>query len=169
MEAVSLLHQRGYGLLKLYCYVKEGLGTWRHWVFASDEFPDNIWAWPGPKCRGSLSGMDRFEGSTVEDVADSVLAQCPDVARAARGRDENYVTWYRNMLATHPDGILEMESAFRAHVLGYGDVRVPPIKTWTSPPPTPMSAEQLVAAREAARAQVMERARHKRLIKRRRS
>ena len=42
MEAVAVLHARGYGLLKLYCYVKEGLGQWRHWLFASDAFPHGL-------------------------------------------------------------------------------------------------------------------------------
>lgn len=166
MEALAVLHQRGYGRLKLYCYVKEGLGAWRHWVFASDDFPDNIWAWPGPKCHGSLPGIAQVDGVTVEEVAESVLARCPDVAKAARGQDENYVAWYREMLATYPDGILEMESPFRASIIGYGDVIVPALKTWTSPPQTPMSPEELVATQEAERQRVMERARHRRLKRR---
>lgn len=167
MEALAVLHQRGYGRLKLYCYVKEGLGAWRHWVFASDEFPDSIWAWPGPKCHGSLPGMAIFDGVSVEEVAESVLARCPNVTEAARGHDESYVTWYREMLAAHPEGILEMESAHRASILGYGDVRLPTLKAWTNPPPTPISPEQLVAAREAQRQNEMERARQRRLKRRR--
>ena len=159
MEALAVLHQRGYGRLKLYCYVKEGLGAWRHWVFASDEFPDNIWAWAGPKCHGSLPGMSPFQGFTVEEVAESVLARCPDVAEAARGHDENYVAWYRQMLAAHPDGILAMESPLRASILGHGEVKVPALKAWMSPPPTPMSSEQLVAAGAAERREIEERAR----------
>ena len=169
MEALAVLHQRGYGRLKLYCYVKEGLGAWRHWVFASDEFPDNIWAWAGQKCGGSLPGMALFHGFTVEEVAESVLSRCPAVAEAARGQDENYVAWYREMLAAHPDGILVMESPLRASILGYGDVKVPTLKAWMRPPPTPMSSEQLVAAREAEQRRVMERAHHQRLKRRRSS
>lgn len=76
MEALAVLHQRGYGRLKLHCYIKEGLGVWRHCVFASDEFPDNIQAWPGPRCHGSIPGHAAFDGGTVEEVAESVLSRC---------------------------------------------------------------------------------------------
>jgi len=163
MEALAVLHRRGYGRLKLYCYVKEGLGVWRHSVFASDEFPDSILAWRGRKFSGSLPGWASFDGETVEEVAESILARHQTVAEAARGHDESYVAWYREMLATYPDGILEMESAHSASICGYGDIRLPMLKAWTKPPPVPISPEQLVAAREAERQKVMERARQRRL------
>jgi hypothetical protein len=164
MEALAVLHKRGYGHLKLYCYVQDGLGAWPHWVFASDEFPDNIRAWPGPKCFRNFHGAVEFNGGTAEEVADSVLAQCPNVAEAARGHDEIYVTWYREMLAAYPDGILEMVSAHRARIYDCDDeVRLPTLKAWTNPPPTPLSPEQVLAAREANRQSVMERARQRRL------
>jgi hypothetical protein len=167
MEAVALLHQRGCGRLKLYCYIKEGLGAWRHWVFASDEFPDDVVTWAGPKSHGSLPGQESFHGFTVEEVAESILAQCPDVAEAARGQDESYVVWYREMLAAHPDGVLEMESPLRASILGYGEVKVPELKAWMRPPRTQMSAEQLAVAQEAQQLRIVERARHQRLKGRR--
>ena len=167
MEAVALLHQRGYGRLKLYCYFKEGLGAWRHWVFASDEFPDSVEAWVGPKSRGSLAVQESFQDFTVEEVAESILARWPDVAEAARGQDKNYVVWYRELLAAHPVGILEMESPLRASIFGYGEVEVPELKVWMRPPQAQMSAEQLAAAQEAERLRVTERARHQRLKQRR--
>lgn len=172
MEALAALHQRGYGRLKLYCYVKEGI-AWRYWVFASDDFPDDIGAWPGPKCHGSLPGIAQFGGVTVEEVAESVLKRCPDIAEAARGQDENYVAWYRDLLAAHPDGILEMESPFRASIMDYGEVIVPALKTWISPPLLPMSPEEFAATKEAERnwveserQRVMEHARRQRLKRR---
>jgi hypothetical protein len=168
MEALAVLHQRGYGRLKLYCYIKEGLGVWRNCVFASDEFPDSIQAWPGPKCHGSIPGHSKFEGGTVEEVAESVLARCGNaVAEAARGHDESYVTWYREMLAAYPDGILQMESAHRAHILDYGDIGLPALKAWTEPPPTLEGREQLFATLAAEREKVIERARHRHLKRRR--
>jgi len=167
MEAVAVLHRRGYGRLKLYCYVKEGLGAWRHWVIASDAFPDNIWAWDGPKCQGSLPGMSPFQGQSAEEVAESVLARCPALVEAARGKDEIYVAWFDELLAAHPDGILEMESPLRASIVGDGEVSVPELKAWTSSPPTPMSTDQIAAAQEAAQRQVAERARQQHLKRRR--
>jgi len=163
MEALAVLHRRGYGRLKLYCYIKEGLGAWRYWVFASDEFPDSIGAWRGPKRSGSLPGMTTFDGGTAEEVAESILARCRNVVEAAQGHDESYVAWYREMLATYPDGILEMESAHSASIDGYGDIRLPTLKAWTKPPPALMSPEQLLASRETERLNEMERARQRRL------
>jgi len=163
MEALAVLHRRGYGRLKLYCYVKEGLGAWRHWVFASDEFPDSIGAWRGPQRSGSYPGMTTFDGGTAEEVAESILARCRDVVEAAHGHDESYVAWYREMLANYPDGILVMESAHSASIYDYGDIRLPTLKAWTKPPPVPISPEQLLASREAERQKVMERARQRRL------
>lgn len=166
MEALAVLHQRGYGRLKLYCYVKEGLGAWRHWIFASDEFPNSIGAWDGPKRGGSLPGMACFEGVTADDVADDILSRYPRLAEAARGQDEVYVSWYMQMLADYPEGILEMESPYRATITGYGGIELPVLKVWTKPEPSP---EELAASRELARQQEMEDARQRHLKRRLRS
>jgi len=42
MEAVAVLHARGYGRLKLLCYIKEGLMVWRHGLFVADTFPRHM-------------------------------------------------------------------------------------------------------------------------------
>lgn len=156
MEALAVLHQRGYGRLKLFCYVKDGLGAWRHWIFASDEFPNNIVAWQGPKQGGSLPGWGIFSGATAEEVADDILSRHPHLAEAARGRDDVYVSWYQQMLADHPEGILEMESPCRASIDGFGRLTLPALKAWTKPLPTP---EELAAQQELARKKDLEDAR----------
>lgn len=158
MEALAVLHQRGYGRLKLFCYIKGGLGAWRHWLFASDEFPNNVVAWQGPKHGGSLPGWAIFSGTTAQEVADDILSRYPHLAQAARGKDEVYVSWYQQMLADYPDGILEMESPYRASISDFGDITVPALKAWTKPPPTP---EELAAQRELAQHKVIEDARRR--------
>ncbi|MBK6614945.1 hypothetical protein [Ottowia sp.] len=133
MEAVAVLHARGYGLLKLYCYIKEGLGQWRHWVLASDAFPENIGLWDGVQVRGSIPGRPAFDGRTAEEVANSILANRPELLEAGRGEDGIYVRWYRNMLVAYPDGILEMESPWEASILGRGEIPLPALKAWMAP------------------------------------
>lgn len=166
MEAVGVLHQRGYGRLKLYCYVKGGLGAWRHWIFASDVFPDSIAAWPGKKSGGSLPGMALFTGVTIDEVAENILSRHPALSESARGRDAVYVDWYKKMLSDYPDGILEMESPYQASIIDCGDIKLPALKAWTRPPPTPISPEQLAAAREVERQKEMELARQRHLRRR---
>lgn len=160
MEAVAVLHARGYGLLKLYCYVKEGLGAWRHWIFASDAFPTNIWHWPGMAAHGSLPGHALFDGSTPEDVADSMLREAPQVLDAARGQDATYVNWYREMLLAYPSDVLVMESPSTAEMFRHGPVPVPQLKAWEWVPPV-LSPEEIKAQEEAARQQMMQMARER--------
>lgn len=118
MEAVALLHQRGFGRLKLFCYVKEGLGAWRHGLFASDTFPGSIEDLPKPKAIGSLPGMAIANGDSPEEVADDIVSKHPELANAALGSDHVYVEWYGRMIAEHPHGILEMESSQEAIIAG---------------------------------------------------
>lgn len=139
MEAIAVLHQRGYGRLKLYSYVKNGLGAWRHWIFASDEFPDSIMAWSGPKSGGSLPGMAIFSGVTVDEVVESILSRHRLIFQAARGQDAEYEAWYKRMLDDYPDGILEMESPYWARIIDFGDIKLPALKAWTMPKPTPLA------------------------------
>ena len=158
MEAVAVLHARGYGLLKLYCYVKEGLGQWRHWLFASDAFPHGLAGWPGITTHGSIPSRPLFEGSTPQEVAESMLEQAPRVLENARGEDHTYVDWFRDMLLTHPDGVLEMESPLEARIIGYGEISLPALKGWVAPTTSP---EEIRAAMEASRQSMMETARER--------
>jgi hypothetical protein len=118
MEAVALLHQRGFGRLKLFCYVKEGLGAWRHGLFASDTFPESIRDLPEPNATGSLPGMAVANGDSPEEVADDIVSKHPELANAALGSDHVYVEWYGRMIAEHPQGVLEMESPREAVIAG---------------------------------------------------
>ena len=156
MEALAVLHQQGYGLFKLSCYVKDGIGAWRHCIFASEEFPDNVGAWLGPKQGGSLPGWGIFSGSTPEEVADNILERYPRLAEAARGQDEVYVSWFQQMLADYPDGVLEMESPDRASIYGVGSIALPALKAWRKPPPT---HEEIAAQRERSRLKELDGAR----------
>lgn len=120
MDAVAELHRRGHGRLKLFAYVKEGLGVWRHWLFASDAFPSSAAELPRPLAHGSLPGGAIANGSTASELADAIVTSFPDLVAAATGDDAEYVEWYRRMLEAEPDGVLEMESPRRATVGGRG-------------------------------------------------
>ena len=156
MEAVAVLHDRGYGLLKLYCYIKEGIGEWRHWIFASDVFPRGALFWPGIVVEGSIPSWLRFGGMTAEEVAVSMLERAPEVLEAARGEDIAYVHWYREMLLAYPDGILEMESPYKARIFPHGEIPLPVLKAWEPPVP---SLEEMRVSQEASLQRVTQRAR----------
>ncbi len=113
MESVAELHKRGYGRLKLFCYLKEGVAAWRHWLFADDKFPDTWEAIPKPKLHGSVPWLSSptFDGDTVEEAADRFVLTNPELAEAARGTDPGYVNWYAEMISMDPFAILEMESS----------------------------------------------------------
>lgn len=118
MEAVAELHARGYGRLKLFSYVKEGLGAWRHNLFAASSFPDKLSELPSPVVSGSIPGQPIALGQSATELADDLLQSNPELAEAARGTDEEYVSWYRDLLRQYPLGILSMESPTRASMSG---------------------------------------------------
>jgi hypothetical protein len=118
MQAVALLHARGFGRLRLYGYVKEGLGVWRHVLFAADTLPASIGRLPLPCVHGSLPGEAVSPATTAEAVADDITARFPELLEAARGEDAPWVQWYRELLAAHPHGVLELESPHEARMAG---------------------------------------------------
>lgn len=144
MEAIAVLHAEGYGLLKLSCYVKEGLGAWRYFVFGSDSFPENVWVWPGAKVVGSIPNDPALVGDTAQEIAGSIHAQYQEILDAAHGEDDTYVNWYRKILAAFPAGILEMESPGKVAIIGHGKIAVPSLKVWKAPRP---SEEEMEAQR----------------------
>ena len=119
LEAVAVLHARGYGRLKLLCYIKEGLGAWRHGLFAADTFPRNIRELPHRvRCGFSIPGWPLATGQTAEEVANAIIAGAPTLLKDALGTDAAYVSWYKGMLAQYPKGILQMESSDEASIAG---------------------------------------------------
>lgn len=164
MEAVNILHKRGYGLLKLVSYIKEGLGEWRYFLFAGDVFPDHIASWPGPMIRGSIPSLHRLDGDTPFQIAAAIEAQGADLLKTAKGSDETYVNWYTEVLRQYPDQVLLMESPDYAEVFHHGPIPVPALKRWTAPSLTP---EELLALQEAERNQLMQRAKERRARRRR--
>ena len=122
LEAIAELHRIGYGRLKLFCYVKEGVGAWRHWLFASDEFPESMQDIPEPLVHGSIRNWMVIRGATAEEAVCSIRTQFPEILAAALGKDDVYTSWFSKLLNDYPTGTLEMESRTRATV---GSVAVP--------------------------------------------
>ena len=130
METVAELHRRGYGRVKLFCYIKEGLGAWRHWLFASDSFPSSASELPHPALHGSIPWLwtPTIEGDSPVDAAKNFIESQPEIISDALGEDTVYVQWYSKMLESNPSGILEMESPNEAKINGrefitpYGNV-----------------------------------------------
>lgn len=118
MEAVAVLHARGYGRLKLLCYIKEGLGAWRHGLFVADTFPRHMRELSNKIGVGSLPGWPLATGQAAEEVADALIAKYPELMQSALGTDDAYVSWYKSMLAQYPKGILQMESSDEASIAG---------------------------------------------------
>lgn len=121
MEAVGVLHQQGHGLLKLYCYVKEGLGRWTFFVYASDQLARSVSAAHLPRnyMSGAVMGYEPFGCvETVEDVI-ALFRRDPALLDQAKGDDPVYVAWYAGMLKNSaPNGYLEMETPDTAFISG---------------------------------------------------
>jgi len=124
METVAELHGRGYGRLKLFSYIKEGLGAWRHWFFAGDTFPTQSSDIPEPFVHGSIPWLTTptVSGTSPSDAADRFIIAHPDLMARANGYDDVYVPWYGELLASGVQGVLEMESPMEAR---FGSRKVP--------------------------------------------
>ena len=72
MEAVAALHESGHGRLKLFSYVKDGLGAWRHGLFAADHYPTVGEGAPRLRVAGSLPGWPVADGDSVAEVVNSL-------------------------------------------------------------------------------------------------
>jgi hypothetical protein len=112
LEAVAVLHERSYGRLKVHCYVKDGLGAWRHTLFAASSYPiaRGFSDLPTPWAHGSLPGSPVAKGLTAVEVADAIERKFPELLDAARGSDSEYELWYRELLAAHPGCVFEIET-----------------------------------------------------------
>lgn len=119
METIGVLHQEGYGLLKLYCYVKEGMGRWTYIVFAGDRLPPSSYHVPPEHIFGSLMSYDLCDCvESVDDVL-TIFRGYSNVLELAKGSDPVYVAWYADMLVkTAPVGVLEMEGPHAAFIRG---------------------------------------------------
>ena len=136
METVAELHKRGYGRLKLFCYIKEGIGAWRHWLFASDGFPGDVSDLPRTALHGSIPWLwtPTVVGNSAAEAANNFMEANPELAAEAQGVDANYTQWYSEMLRSKPLGILEMESPNMAMLDGqeidtpYSSINGNPVK-----------------------------------------
>jgi hypothetical protein len=126
MEMIGELHERGYGRLKLFCYIKEGLGVWRSFLFVGDNFPDRISELPRPILDGTRYWLSvpADEGSSARDAADDFVKTQHEFLSTAIGKDDIYVNWYSNMLRLYKNGVLEMESPFVAKI-NYKEIDTP--------------------------------------------
>lgn len=125
METVAELHRRGYGRLKLFCYCKEGQGSWRHWLFVSDDFPNSADELPTTALHGSVPGWPpTVKGKSPEEAAERFIEDHPEIMSDAKGFDMFYVHWYAGMLRSYPRGVLEMQSPDLA-MIGHQKITTP--------------------------------------------
>jgi len=120
METVAELHRLGYGRLKLFCHCKEGQGSWRHWLFVSDDFPGSVDELPIAALHGSVPWLwtPTVKGKSADEAAMRFIEDHPDIVSAAKGADLFYVHWYAALLSSYPSGILEMQSPNVAKIDG---------------------------------------------------
>lgn len=122
LEAVSALHDAGFGRLRLLCYVKEGLGAWRHRLFVADKF-EIMSSTATPLA--SLPGWPLVRGDTVAEIVDNLKIKFPELMEQARGDIDEYAVWLKHILISHPDGILEMESPYEARLIEGNPIQAP--------------------------------------------
>ena len=123
LDMIVTLHKKGYGLLKLLCYTKEGLGAWRHMVFAADTFPDgriraNI---PEPKVFCSFRDMPLARHIDPETSGILFLASNSELGQRAIGNDSRYTSWFSSIAMIQANGVFEME---RPHLATLGGIRI---------------------------------------------
>ena len=109
MEMIKELHNLGYEKIRLYCYIKEGLGEWRHFIFAHDYLPSTEYNYPEPNVDAdyALSGS-----KTPRDAALKFISINPEISLAGKGKDPFYRAWYSALLERcGPGSVMEMESA----------------------------------------------------------
>jgi len=103
IEAVLLLHKRGYGKLRLEAGLSPSGGHWRYRLHATDS-----------KVRGrhgSLGDNTEFDWGGVAnenpaELADSIMHDLPDLMAAAKGQDTAYEEWLSEIAAeSAPDGL----------------------------------------------------------------
>lgn len=115
LAAVSRLYHAGYGRLRIRCYVKEGLGAWRHCLFASDEFNT------ADRCATdlySLPGYPIADGRGSRAIAAELVTHYPRILEAAKGPPGEYATWLKQLLLLHPGCVFQMETPEYATVNG---------------------------------------------------
>jgi hypothetical protein len=113
--AVVLLHDRGYGRLRVTAYVKEGLGAWRYRLFASDDFDTR--AQPTTQI-ASLPGNALVQGSDPVSIANAIEASFPELMASALGPSGPYAIWLKKITATQGDQTFEMEEGSVAQLGG---------------------------------------------------
>jgi hypothetical protein len=118
LEAVRVLHQRGFGLLKIHCYVKEGLGAWRHRFFSAPTFSHTTSDQQPPSTElFSLPDWPISEAPDPVSIADDVAARLSAFLQRCEGVDTDYVAWYAELLDRHPGCGLEIEGRDQVRVL----------------------------------------------------
>lgn len=110
-KMVVYLHKRGLGLLKFACYTKEGLGAWRHLLFASRYFPptndhSNL---PKPFLFGSFRDILLAKRINPETAGDYFISENVELAAACQGDDYPYISWFASVAKIQFGQVFEME------------------------------------------------------------
>lgn len=121
METIGALHNMGYELIRLHGSLefldKHRLRTLKLW-------DPNLWRHPGWSYRiypahadkelviaSTIPWLDHpvITGDTPEEAAELLIENYPGIFESARGTDEEYTSWYRELLEiTGPNGIVDM-------------------------------------------------------------
>jgi hypothetical protein len=126
MELVGVLHDRGYGGLRLRSGLAPSGCHWRGSVHAAKDPQISTGSFStgaGPKVLFDWEGV---EDLGLPALADRFLAQFSALAAAARHPDPAYLAWYRDMLArTAPAGLIYLYSDFTESGVGVLGCRCP--------------------------------------------
>jgi len=118
VEAVSKLHSQGFGRLRLFCYVKEGLPAWRHLLFVSEFFQRGTCATP----LFSVPTNPISLADNSEAIAKEIKDYHPDLIEQARGPFDDYCAWFKKIIEFYPNETFEMEDA---SIASMGSKRLP--------------------------------------------
>lgn len=112
MEIIGELHKLGYGKLKLYSYIKEGMGRLQFIFFVDEKLPSSLQEAKQRIFHWSTYPLPDYPDLSLppHEAAKDFVTHHSDSIEAARGMDSVYVEWFAKMLKlTAPFGTLIME------------------------------------------------------------
>ncbi len=109
LEAVRLLHERGYELIRIFPYDAPSGCYWRCTISAKKNFDKKYGLRPEKDTdkntlyysTGAIyKYFEGFDGehATVENVADEILKRIPELETKGKGSDPDYAEWFHNVL-----------------------------------------------------------------------
>lgn len=117
IEAINILHQRGYELIRVFPSVAPSGCYWRCFISTKDNFDKTYGIKPEPIINkegvyystGALyEYFENFKGkrASLDNIADELLKRFPFLETKGKGQDPDYMLWFQKFLSNVKSGNL---------------------------------------------------------------